>query len=633
MLARRAPGCEAGVGVEFNARSAESIHSETNRPEGRDSVPTVVEAAAPSLRSRLWERLGGGSGLVLAVLCVAIVVVEVLVRSRDAVFEAEHDLFFSDARRWVHGGAFPLHGPPVGPFAVDHGPVFALLVAPIVALIPSPAAIQLSFVVLACVAVFVFGRALWPVTGPLPALAAVVGLAGSGYFHESARQVWHSSLLPLPMVVVLWLTAAATKHACVRRFALAGVIAALAVQLHVQAAGLAVAWAVCVGLSAPRLGPARTLAVLALAAASLAPIALSWGSLIDARGLDAVLGHRPNALDTTRLGTLVELLVRGFGIASWPDAWLVGSTWLELAVIGAVTALRRPDPLPRVLALAFVAGLAVLWPLAGYMPAPRFLHTIAFPGFGLAALGLVTVAGWLGGAERVPVALRVATLLSAAAYGVGVALPATFDVLPVLSSHAQAQVVDEVVARVGSTADVRRQVHGLYLSDPALLIGMGYHHDVAASNPQPAKSDAHLAVLPLSLAKDLTLGSGEIVRTPLATWPTPVVLVEYTPIFDALTGDEALFDKWPRGGPPPTAGPYALSARVRRPGVILVWIRRHGRPASECQLSVTLSGVSLPTQVLESQRQPEVHRLDVPRAGALELRLGPCSRAVHLDVM
>ena len=553
------------------------------------------------------------------------------------IFESEHEQLLSAAGQM--GSRFNLHSSPIGPTGLNHGPLFYLLVWPLVWFFPDPLVLRIAWVFVASLGAVIFGDTLRRVSGGIPALVAVAGLTTSWFWFESGRQLWHSSLLPLPMAIFF---ACQLRYFEERREALltgAGIAAAICVQLHAQTAYLGLIFIASLIGRSVREGVRHAIAPAVGAALTLAPLLASILDLVTSGRLAS--GQRSGSqLDVmadvaTWLSSVIQMASPA---GSGSRSSLIGILWLALATVGLATEVARTlfrksrYVYPAVLSACFaLGGLSTVF-LLGWQNASRYLHTLALPTFALAAIAVGVYLEVIG--RRSPsVAVLLARVLVVGAVG-GAGVMAFWPVgagvsLPFLNASSQHQLATAIDR---FTADAGR-VHGYYASDKSLLIGVHYFHDLRAPLPtSPLAEDEALVVIPQGTQIRVS-GASEVIN--LETWPVRLSVYRVRPraILETVKGrsPESVFARDAASTSAlGSASDFEVHGRIATAGEFVLQIRRSDGGLG-CRYSVLVDGKAPNSVSLSSPGPFEHYALNAPEPGVLVVRFSGCPEEIQLD--
>ena len=294
----------------------------------------------------------------------------------------------------VRDGIFPAAGPALDHLPLALPPTWYYAVAPVLWISPNPLGIHLAHVLLLGAGVWALARSFGGVSGALVALA----FGCSTWALEMLAPVWHPGAIV--GLGALWLSAVIggvtqEPRPAARALVLAWSCAFLGVQFHAVAIGfvpiLALVHAHHLWRHRNRGGlwPHLASALLLLGIAAQGGGTL-WVSLTD---LGVTAGHRG---ESTASLTAVVATLWALGGASAAVVPGVAPLVLVLAAVGAGSALRAGRSDERALSVALVAqlvvGLVVATRLSSLSIAPRYFGPAIVPLFGLAGLGLRSIA-------------------------------------------------------------------------------------------------------------------------------------------------------------------------------------------------------------------------------------------------
>ena len=563
--------------------------------------------------------------LALAAVLAAYLALEIGPFADAFIFHGDHERDLRYATLWVRAGIWPESSPAVAPLPFELGPLLYVLLAPAVAISPEPAFVRIYLLLLAAAAFGLFGRSLTRRVRWEAAVFATWALVASTFTYELSRQLWHSSLLPLPVVGFLWASERLLRpddphpH---RHAVLAAACAGIAVQLHLTAVTY-------VGLLAGLLLVRRRTLVPATAAllAALAP--MLW-TLTQSLGRGALAAtHIPG--DWSPANPLPFLVDNVHTL--WGDNLGPLLTWplLGLAAAGGLRA--RGDRFARLLVANVVLGLAVEAALLGNQRAHRYMHANLYAVFGLAAFGLDLVL-------RHP-RLRW-TPWAAAAVALAVTVEAAVSPVPHaggrgwLTAAEQSAVAQVVATRFPLPADaMEARVHGIYFGES---MGMGHLHALAEQPAlAPFSATAHVLVMPSDLAIE-PFGEPVGPRALVHGLGRTIAVGAFRPALDFahLEAPPELRSRWRRGRSRPDQRGVLAVVRIPalRAGAAHVLVGGARGDRTPCPVQAWLDRQPLQLQPVPMRRYDGVVGWTVPmaRAGQLTLRVGPCREVRFFDL-
>lgn len=546
-------------------------------------------------------------------------------------FHGDHERDLRFATLLVQHGLWPDATPAIAPTPFELGPLLYLLLAPLVALSPDPFSVRVGFVVAGAVALLLLHGLMRRHVGRPAAAVGLFAACTATFTYEAFSQLWHSTLLALP-VVLFWRSADALQRPDAwlgRGIAVVCAMAGVAMQLHASAVVYPlILVGVCVTLRG-RLDARRFALGLGVFLAALAPFLIT---LVGSLSRGALAGARASAHAWEPAGALTVL---GFVVDNvhplWGDTLGPLLTWplVGLALVGVVPAWR--SPFGRLLLLDVALGLALESALLGNQLAHRYLHANLWAVFLLIALGAEQLLGRLK-----PRAVAVVLGL----VGAAVAVEATVTEPPrsaqagwlnAWEQRAVASVVAEALPL--SDDDMERQVHGIYFGEP---MGMRHWHALVAP-AAPAASPLHLLVMPGDLAL-APFGQRVGPRYTVHGYGRDIVVERYLPWLGPLQygGPQAdtLGRRWRRLGPGARGGQtlHTVSTEVTHAGAATLALA-DGRQ-QPCRAAATLNGKAVALRPLSTPRYEWVRFLEValPTPGALVVSLGPCPAPAFVDL-
>ncbi len=148
-------------------------------------------------------------------------------------FHGDHERDLRFATLLVQHGLWPDSTPAISPTPFELGPLLYLLMAPLVAVSSDPFVVRGGFVLLGSAALLLLHGLFRRLVSRRAAALALMAACTSTFTYEAFSQLWHSTLLALPVVLFLrWAHDAQERPS---RAVLAAVAAAVALQLHATA--------------------------------------------------------------------------------------------------------------------------------------------------------------------------------------------------------------------------------------------------------------------------------------------------------------------------------------------------------------------------------------------------------------
>ncbi len=573
------------------------------------------------------------------ILCAVWLAIQLIWFQDAFLFHGDHERDLRYATLWVNQGIFPDSSPSISPLPFELGPLLYLLLAPIVAISPDPMFVRGVFLVLTALGLGLFfatwrRRVRWEA-----ALFSIFLLGASTFIFEMGRQLWHSSLLALPLAGFFWASERLlSAQAKIRHAAIAGACAAVAVQLHMSATTYAL---ILIGLLlflAPRRGwravgaSALTFLVVLLPFMIRAIGSIRGGAL---RSVSA--GGRGWA--PAGLGTVLDFFVDNIHTI-WGDNLGPLLTWPVVLLIawGAWCVVRKRQPFGLLLLAAVGVGFIVELLLLGNQQAHRYMHANIWPAFGLVAFGLDDLLDRLRW-RWLPIALAtLAGVVTVEALISEVPHTSKGGWLNALEQRAVAQVVAEEYPLPEEAMETR--VHGIYFGEP---MGMA-HLDALYRRDTPAFSDsAHLLIMPEDLGllpHASSIQPAHVVRGAERS----IRVFAYEPALDYSTMtiesplDKALLAKWRR---PQSTGHqkqsdeiHTLRIQTKRAGRVHLVISDGRSKRDQCPVAMWAGDSRLtPKQVNASgYHWLRFVAFEVPGPAPITVRVGPCRAVRFLDL-
>ena len=140
------------------------------------------------------QKWGVCTGLLLCFL-----VLELVFFNSAFLFHGDHERDLRLATVWVQHGEWPQSSPSISPLPFELGPLLYLVLAPAVVISPDPVFVRVYFLALASLGFALFFVTLRRELSMVGAGVALFALLSSTFSFEMSRQLWHSSLLPIPV--------------------------------------------------------------------------------------------------------------------------------------------------------------------------------------------------------------------------------------------------------------------------------------------------------------------------------------------------------------------------------------------------------------------------------------------------
>ncbi len=581
------------------------------------------------------------SVLALAVLVALATVLDLGHFGPAFTFHGDHERDLRMTERLL-AGDWPDTTPAVAPLPFELGPLAYLVLAPALAVTADPRLIRAYVALLAGAGALLLLVTLGRRVRLDAALLAGFGLLASAFWFEVTSQLWHSSLLILP--VAAWLTMAerwlSGRGEPVRCALGLSALAALSVQLHLTAAVYPLLTLGLLVLRRRELGWRGLGASVGVGLLVLTPLLVTLGRSLS-RGALVTAGSAGRGWSPASPLEVLSFVRENVHIL-WGDVLgpALSDGLLALAVLGGVVAVRSKDLWSRLLLANVALGLLVEWLLLGNQLAHRYLHANFLALSALVAVGAHAALSWLPGRVTAARTLAATTLVLVAVW-----LEAWLSHVPHprhlgwLTADQQLAVASTVAERFPMPLDEAPwRIHGLYVSES---MGIGWMHRLArrAALP-PFHATAHLAVLPseLDLVPFGTL-TGPVTRVRLG--PREVLLVPFEPALRDVTvtaGDtlEPLQRPWhaPARQAQTRHGDRRIAAQVTRAGTAHLLIQS-GRDRG-CSVDARLGGLTVlatPAAPAAKAAYPglQLVALELPTTGPLALNLGRCE-ALHIDL-
>jgi hypothetical protein len=467
---------------------------------------------------------------------------------------------------------------------------------------------------------------------------AILGLMASSFSYEASRQLWHSSLLPIPIAGFLLSSARLllnqgkpTKYACI-----AGLCAAIAVQLHLCAV---VYVALFGGLLIVRGGWLKAQGIACAVVVFLVAL-LPMGLGVLSALMDGAFGRSSGAMggwSPAGVEQVFSFFVDNVHIL-WGDTLGPLLTWpfIILMGVGSVRALVRGGPLQRLLVANLILGFGVESLLLGNQWAFRYMHANLFAAFGLAGLGT----SFLMGSIKVPIRQGVLALIALV-----VITEAALSPVPHshsagwLNTNEQKAVAALLAEHFPMDEDtMETHIHGIYFGES---MGLGYLHSrldtKAGAGEKKAKhilvrtSDLKLAPLPSKVTKSRSL----IANNRRITASSFVSLLDHSTLKVQGPNAGTLMNKWRRARwKSHSFATHSIVVSVRGAGRIHLALGRRRQSRLDCPFTATLNGNELAATKAHTVPYPglSIWSLRAPKKGRLKIRLGPCVTPRFVDL-
>jgi hypothetical protein len=553
------------------------------------------------------------SGLVLIWITLSVWVFDVAF-----IFHGDHERDLRYVTLWAQHGRFPESSPAIAPLPFELGPMSYFWLLPAVWLSPDPLHVRFWVWALSAAGALVLFDALRRRVHWEAAALALFGLLASTFWYEMSRQLWHSSLLPLPVALWIWSAAELVESERPRRRVafLCAVSAAVAVQLHMTAS---IFTALTAGIVVWRFRQLRLRTVAVGTTGwllAITPMVFTFVRSVE-RGALEIMDRRPAGRGWSPAGPVdvLEFFVDNVHTI-WGDNFGPLLTWVFLGLIGlgVGVAVRGRNHLAILLTANLLLGFVVEALLLGNQEAHRYMHANLFAAFGLAAFGADSVFRALKRQAAVPAGV------------VALALAVTVEAVTVARSFPLNAYVME------------QRVHGVYFGE---LMGMGHYHalqgapeDVTAFSP-----DAHIQVMP----SDLGLRPHGVALAEVKLEPAgrAVTLTAFKPSLDhsrlqiQSPAEEALRSRWRRRrAASPGPSQHVIRVPNEHPGTVNLGLTDARRAQDRCRVQVWLGQDPVPvTPVSAPAYEPTLfYEIAVARAGLLTIALGPCQAPRWLDL-
>lgn len=560
------------------------------------------------------------------------------------IFHGDHERDLRYATLFVSQGIFPDSTPSISPLPFELGPLLYFVLAPAVAISPDPVFVRAWFALLTAGA-FVLLFVTWRRHVRWEAAAFALFLLGASTFtYELSRQLWHSSLLPLPIAGFFWAASQLLgegEEPRPRDAALAAVCAAVTLQLHMSAVTYVAALAAVLLWRARGLGRRGWLAAAVGFGISLLPFILTLARSVADGALEGVSS---GGREWSPAGPGVVL---GFFVDNvhtiWGDDLGPLLTWpaVGLALWGGWCAIQRRDRFGLLMVGIVAVGLVVESMLLGNQRAHRYMHANLWATFALVAYGLDALLGRVSWrwAPHTMAGLAAVVCIEALVSEV----PHTSDDgwLSALEQRAVAQVVAEEYPL--DSGAMERRVHGIYFGEP---MGMAHLHTLyAAKERTPFSETAHVLVMPDDLGLSPYATAASPAHVVKAGSRRSVRVLSFEPALDHETLSiesplgEQLRKRWrrpqarrPAGGD--GGGVHTLRVRATRAGTVHLMLSDGRSERDRCPVAAWLGQESITPQPIEAQayRWARFVALPIPRPGRLTVRIGPCRQVAFLDL-
>jgi len=587
------------------------------------------------------------------------------------VFHGDHERDLRMVTGLVQRGEWPTVTPSVSPFPFQLGPLLYLLMAPMVAISADPFVVRLGFLLLIGGGAAVFFHVLRGWVRWEAAVIAIFGLLASTFSFEMSRQLWHSSLLPLPIAVFFWAAAGLLnpQKSATRRAVTASIAAAIALQLHVVSS---VYCLLLLGLLWHRRRDLRWKgSAIACGAFILALTPMIWTFLnAVSEGMLAQQNvQMPSTWSPAGPITVLSFFVDNVHTV-WGDNLGPMLTWpfVVLMATGGAQALRQRAPWMLFLVINVVLGWVIESLLLGNQQGHRYMHANLYAAFSLAALGAhglfeIMRTQWLS--------IALGVVLIAVTVEASVSPVPHANIGKWLNAREQ-QAVAQIVATEFPLPDeaMEHRVHGMYFGE---LTGIGHFHSLYADTSRAAFSEsAHVMIMPKGI--DLVPHGTLIAPPQIVEGPhRSIAVYAYEPSIDSenisVEGPlgKGLFHKWRRLQKPgldpqsnrsptgavlaPSADPqnraqpssdaverdrgpiHTLTVPVKEPGILHLVLHDGRDERGYCEVIASIGANRMTVQPLDLDvswvRFLPIH---VEEAGELTLRVGPCREIAFFDL-
>ncbi len=422
-----------------------------------------------------------------------------------SVLMVEMGRYLEEALSLLDGGQLNTHGPTVVGLWFGLGPLYAFVLAPLVAFSPDPFFVRSVVIVLLAGAAVLLLGAMRRSVRPHAAVLIVLLLLCSRFSLDTISWVWHSSFLPL--VACLWLLLAGrflNEPRPWHAVALAGLLA-VAVQLHILMATWLPVLAWLLFVHRRRLGwPALIVPPLVFVGIALPMLSPAIAGILDGKTFTG------SAVGRAELVPTLAFVARQIAGNSFMTALV-----LPALVVGSVVAVRRGRYERMLFAMALLLLLPAVVSGTEYST-NRYLHPGIYAAFGLVALGLDVAMQRLS--DRVSWAL-----VAVVTVGLLVELllrPSPKPPPDLLDGRTQQHLADAIAGLGLSGDNAQGRTHGMYDFSSGAL---GYLH---RHNTQPAPRELppgeSILVVPASIE---IAPPGEITRTVVVEGPHEPILV------------------------------------------------------------------------------------------------------------
>jgi len=584
------------------------------------------------------------------------------------VFHGDHERDLRMALGLVERGEWPAVTPTISPFPIQLGPLLYLILAPIVAVSADPFFVRNAFLLLTLCGCTVFFSVLRRWVRWQAAAFFVATLVASVFTFEMSRQLWHSSLLPLPIAAFFWGAFHLLQtDAQPRRYViLTGVFAAIAVQLHAVGSVYGLLWLGLVWLRRRDLKARDVWGAVGAGLIALLPFLWTLVQTLQSNAGQSGV-NMPGTWQPANLWTVWTFFVENLK-PIWGDniGPLLIWPWLGLLLWGSITALRKRNRFGIFLLCNLVLGWIVESMLLGNQLSHRYMHANLWSSFALLAFGLNDLmTRW---------SPRWITVLAAATIGI-ITVEAWVSPVPHagvdgwLNAREQRDVAQSVASKFPlSDAEMETRIHGLYFGE---LTGMGHFQSLfPRTDSQGFSKTAHVMVMSSDIGlvpHGRSIEPAEQFKGPHRT----VAVYAFEPFVDwsnmTVSGPNksSLFHKWrrlnpewfgqaPRRGPSgdvlkespdPSASKQANGATdhqgtthrvvvpITHAGTIHTVMRAGRDVRDRCPLTAAIDGQIIETKPVDVPlSRTEIHAIEIKKPGTLHLQLGPCRDLRFFDL-
>ncbi|HIA02853.1 MAG TPA: hypothetical protein EYN06_05320 [Myxococcales bacterium] len=575
--------------------------------------------------------------LALAVVLLAYVALSLLHFDSVFIFHGDHERDLRFARLLALEGIWPTASPSISPLPFELGPLLYFILTPAMWVSSDPTWIRAYMLLLNCGACSLLWLFMRRFIAHEFATFAIFGLLASTFSFEATRQLWHSSLLPLPIAGFLWssgrlllLQSEPKKDAVI-----AAVCAAIAVQLHLCAVVYVALFALLLVIRAKRLklrGIAITITAFLVAVSPmlLGMIAALWNGAWD-RASGAAGSWSP-----ADVGTVWNFFVDNIHTV-WGDNLGPLLTWpfVTLILLGGIRAIVKGGPIERFLVANLILGFVIESLLLGNQQAFRYMHANLFAAFALSGLGASTLLSSLNDRVRQgALALLVTAIIAEAALS-PVPHSRSAGWLNTNEQRAVAALVAEHFPMDEDTMETH--VHGLYFGE---TMGLGYFHSRLNPDALQAK-DKRQHVLVKSSDLKLNKVAKIIKSRSVEGNGRRITAMSFIPIIDLnslqVTGPSArtLMNKWRRDGRASRdRGTHSLTVIAKRKGRVHLGLGKGRHHQHNCPVSAALNGQQINPKQVHTVPYPglSLWALNIPKKGTLKISVGPCAAPRFVDL-